>query len=287
MPSPENSFNSSPSSKRSNIPDGLWNRCEVCGEITFSKELDRNFKICPKCNYHYPVSASQLIRMLIASKNFIEYKSRIHIPSTTFENPTSEFVISGETRLHGYQIVLCIIDSNQINDSNIQFEPSGTEYEKILYTFNQSLTKCLPLITFYADGTVISPKSEYTTPICESEQIESIDITNAELLVSAFTFLTNLATTVEELSQKRIPYITVLTNPCYASSEFSTSFPLGDIVLAEPKHVPRKSNNKKNSITTKNIPSLRISPENYLIDKYVDRRDLKDNLKKILSFCIS
>jgi acetyl-CoA carboxylase beta subunit len=379
----ENSPNLSSSySKRKNIPDGLWNRCEVCGEITFSKELDRNFKICPKCGYHYPMSASERIRMLLASKSFIEYESSIpkaegvpelakdqrseHIceyglrsnpPLTPLPTPypskggerkglqsertdvTSELVTAGEVRLHEYQIVLCIISSNPTDGSNIQFNLNKKEYEKVLYTFNKSLMKSMPLITFYADGTIVNLSSKYATPACaalvaagrsiyEGGHIEPNDHKTKSLVSEAntttrgeenssewlsFISLINLAAIVEKLSQKRIPHITVLTNP-RVGSEFSTSFPLGDIVLAEPKPMNlrptdnRKNNHKTKSlvseaiasqarnkpkasvnevnIITKNVLSSQLSPENYLIDRYVNRRDLKKNLTKILSFCI-
>jgi acetyl-CoA carboxylase carboxyl transferase subunit beta len=284
----KNAVGKTDSGKRPNIPNGLWNRCEVCGEVTFSKELARNFKICPKCGYHYTMSVVERIQTLTVPKNFIEYKSNIKIPNTGFETLPSELVIAGETKLQRYQIVLCIINSSHINDSSTQFRLSKTEYQKILYTFNKSLMKSLPLITFYADGTIINLKSEYAATVGDSENIENINFTDAKSLVSeflSFTFLTNLAATVENLSQKRIPHITVLTNP-RIGSEFSTSFPLGDIVLAEPKPVPRKSNDKKNSAVAKNVPSLHPSFENYIIDEYVDRRNVKKDLQKILSFCI-
>ena len=234
---------------------------------------------------------------------------------------TSELVTAGEARLHEYQIVLCIISSNPTNGSNIQFNLKKKEYEKILYTFNKSLMKSLPLITFYADGTIVNLSSKYAKPICEGGYIESNnhktkplvseannkpprsdgilvgkplvnevnttpkdEIYNSEWL--SFVFLINLAAIVEKLSQKCIPHITVLTNP-RVGGEFSTSFPLGDIVLAEPEPVNLKStDNRKNNVMTKNVSLLQLSPKNYLIDRFVNRRDLKKNLMKILSFCI-
>ncbi|MFQ6039519.1 MAG: hypothetical protein ACE5PV_01580 [Candidatus Poribacteria bacterium] len=307
----ENSPNLSPSNKRKNIPDGLWNRCEVCGEITFSKELDRNLKICPKCGYHYPMSPGERIRMLTASKNFTEYKSTIKIPSQTFEFSSPELVTAGEARLHEYRIVLCIINLPSIDGSNVQFNLNKTEYNKILYAFNQSLMESLPLITFYADGTIVNLKSEYTKDVGKSEvsrgDFKGLRFSNLPATIStssSLTFLINLAATVEKLSKKRIPHVTVLTNP-RAGSEFCTSFPLGDIVLAEPKNLKSTDNKKNNhkaksprpsrdksaseaNIITQNarFSSLRLSTGNYLIDRYVNRRNLKKNLMKILSFCI-
>ncbi|HIE25863.1 TPA: hypothetical protein EYP66_01090 [Candidatus Poribacteria bacterium] len=232
--------------------------------------------------------------MLIASKNFTEYES-------TTKN-LSQTLVTGEARLNEYRIVLCIINLPSIDGANLQFNLNKTEYNKILYAFNQSLMESLPLITFYADGTIVNLKSEYTTPICESGPVEKSELPRSDVTISAslsLNFLINLAATVEKLSIERIPHITVLTNP-RVDSDFCTSFPLGDIVLAEPKPVNLKStDNKKNNHKTKslvseaniitqnaNFSSLQISTGNYLINRYVNRKNLKKNLTRILSFCI-
>ena len=39
--------------------DALWSKCDVCTEIIYKKELERNLYVCPKCSYHFPISAQK------------------------------------------------------------------------------------------------------------------------------------------------------------------------------------------------------------------------------------
>ena len=46
------------------FPDGLWVKCEPCGEILYRKELEKNLWICPKCNFHFRISCRNYISLL-------------------------------------------------------------------------------------------------------------------------------------------------------------------------------------------------------------------------------
>jgi len=300
--------------KRKDIPDGLWNRCEVCGEITFSKELERNLKICPKCGYHYPMSAREWIKVLIEPGNFTEYSrefitsdlsaSQMRQAGTIFDSCAKgdwvnfdfdvsppKFIITGEANIREYQFALCVVTLNDTINSNIQFNLNKIDYERILYTFNRSIRKRLPLITLYADGTTISPKSKVTNKLIRrnadaqnySDEEEGAKKTDRSASFEELSFiqLINLAAKAERLSQERLLNVTVLINP-HISNRFSTSFPLGDIVLAEPKLL-----NLKNEIVPRNSKQQLSQPHpaDYLIDRYVNRRELKKTLVNILSFC--
>jgi acetyl-CoA carboxylase carboxyl transferase subunit beta len=50
---------------RSQVPEGLWVKCEGCREIIYSKELEKNLRICPKCGYHFRISARERIELLL------------------------------------------------------------------------------------------------------------------------------------------------------------------------------------------------------------------------------
>ncbi len=54
------------------VPEGLWIKCNSCKEIIYRKEVDRNLKICPKCNYHFRISAKERISLLVDEDSFIE-----------------------------------------------------------------------------------------------------------------------------------------------------------------------------------------------------------------------
>ncbi|MEK7850738.1 MAG: acetyl-CoA carboxylase carboxyl transferase subunit beta, partial [Deltaproteobacteria bacterium] len=47
--------------KKVAMPEGLWIKCNNCGEIIYKKEVSRNYNVCPKCNYHFRISAQERI----------------------------------------------------------------------------------------------------------------------------------------------------------------------------------------------------------------------------------
>ena len=66
--------------QRSQVPEGLWVKCDGCREIIYSKELDKNLMICPKCGYHFRISAPERIGLLIdevyGQRHFLDSDSK-------------------------------------------------------------------------------------------------------------------------------------------------------------------------------------------------------------------
>src|SRR6266511_5716880 len=58
--------------RQSKVPEGLWVKCDNCRQILYNKELLRNFKICPKCGYHFRLSAPERLRMLFDDEKYVE-----------------------------------------------------------------------------------------------------------------------------------------------------------------------------------------------------------------------
>ena len=61
--------------KKIKIPEGLWVKCDSCKEIIYKKEIDKNLKICPKCNYHFRISAKERIKLFVDEGSFVEIDS--------------------------------------------------------------------------------------------------------------------------------------------------------------------------------------------------------------------
>src|SRR5258708_5020381 len=59
-------------SKKKEIPEGLWTKCEKCGTMVFDKELDENLKVCPKCEFHFKIGARERIHSLVETCSFEE-----------------------------------------------------------------------------------------------------------------------------------------------------------------------------------------------------------------------
>ncbi len=58
--------------KKVKMPEGLWTKCKNCLEIIYSKEIERNLNVCPKCDYHFRISASERIELVIDADTFVE-----------------------------------------------------------------------------------------------------------------------------------------------------------------------------------------------------------------------
>src|SRR4029453_1154458 len=59
-------------SKKREIPEGLWTKCKKCGTMVFDKELDENLKVCPHCQFHFPIGARERIHSLVETCTFEE-----------------------------------------------------------------------------------------------------------------------------------------------------------------------------------------------------------------------
>ena len=59
-------------SKKVQMPEGVWTKCKNCSEIIYTKEVERNLNVCPKCDYHFRISARERINLVIDQGSFAE-----------------------------------------------------------------------------------------------------------------------------------------------------------------------------------------------------------------------
>jgi len=224
-------------------------------------------------------------------------------PSATIDagNFSTKSIIAGEAVLSKHQIALifvCKHFTERIGSPASLLAPANayaTGCAKFLHIVNNAKSKGLPLVTFYDDGTVIAPTSEklLRPPVGRrKEKGESEKLPTSEQEWLPFIQLANIVTALEELSAENVPHIAVLTLP-YRSSGFITSFPLGDIVLAEPKPADSKILKKNNHKYAPEGQTFQLATgeavvpcEDNLIDMYVPRKKLKETLDTLLSFFV-
>ncbi|MDH5768879.1 MAG: acetyl-CoA carboxylase carboxyl transferase subunit beta, partial [Nitrospirota bacterium] len=108
------------------IPEGLWVKCDSCKEVVYKKEIERNLKVCPKCNYHFRISARERLRLLVDEGSFIEldaeiksgdplhFKDAISYKDRLKENENKsglkEAVISGDALIKGHPVSIVVMD---------------------------------------------------------------------------------------------------------------------------------------------------------------------------------
>ncbi|HET6266857.1 MAG TPA: acetyl-CoA carboxylase carboxyltransferase subunit beta, partial [Acidobacteriota bacterium] len=149
--------------KTSRVPEGLWIKCDGCQQIIWHKEIDRNARVCPKCGYHFRISAPERIEMLLDEGTFQDlytnvlavdvlrfkdtkkYKDRLVGSWNTIGKNDAVRVVEGE--LGSRPVVLCAMEYAFMGGS------MGTVVgEKIARAIERSLERRIPLIIVSCSG---------------------------------------------------------------------------------------------------------------------------------------
>src|ERR1700680_510137 len=114
------------SRNKKHIPAGVWTKCNKCEQIIYNKELEENFKICPKCGAHFRLNARERIAQLADPKTFKEFGSEI-LPSDALnfsdiqpyeerlvaaqkKTGQNDACVAGELFVEGRSLVIAVLD---------------------------------------------------------------------------------------------------------------------------------------------------------------------------------
>lgn len=263
--------------KRGDIPSGLWTKCEDCKELIYNKKLEENFRVCPKCNFHFNVGAYERIKLTLDEGSFKEMDADMEpLDPLSFEGPKTykekikkdreltnlkEAVITGEGTIYGKKIVLGLTDSRFIMGSM-----GSVVGEKLTRAIERSIETKNPLVIISASG-------------------------GGARMYEGMYSLMQMAKTSAALGRHNKAgcfFMSILTNPTMAGVMASFAS-LGDLIIAEPKALigftgPRVI---EQTIRQKLPPGFQKSEfllEHGLIDMIVHRKNLKETISKILNY---
>ncbi|MBI4690762.1 MAG: acetyl-CoA carboxylase carboxyltransferase subunit beta [Nitrospirae bacterium] len=262
--------------KKVKIPEGLWVKCENCKEIVYKKEIDKNLKVCPKCNYHFRISAKDRIKLLVDEGSFIEvdaniismdplnFKDSLPYPEKIKENQKKsglrEAAISGEALMNGYHVVLAIMDFSFMGGSM-----GSVVGEKIARAAETAIEKEIPFISIASSG-------------------------GARMQEGMFSLMqmAKVSAVVGKLKDNGIPFISVLADPTFGGVAASFAM-LGDIIIAEPRSLigfagPRVIERTMKQQLPDNFQRAEFLLEHGLIDMVVNREDMKKTLTLLIEF---
>ncbi|MFN3396205.1 MAG: acetyl-CoA carboxylase, carboxyltransferase subunit beta [Thermodesulfovibrionales bacterium] len=260
--------------KKVKIPEGLWVKCDNCKEIIYRKEIEKNLKVCPKCNYHFRISAQERLELLVDKDTFeemnkaitsgdplgfrdtVSYKERIK--ENQKKSGLKEAVITGEARIKGYPVVIAIMDFSFLGGSM-----GSAVGEKIVRAAETALEKKLPLITVSSSG-------------------------GARMQEGIFSLvqMAKTSASIARLKEAGVPFISILCDPTFGGVTASFAM-LGDIIIAEPRSLigfagPRVIEQTIKQQLPENFQRAEFLLSHGMIDIVVERKDLKDMIGRIL-----
>jgi acetyl-CoA carboxylase carboxyl transferase subunit beta len=269
---PESSAAEAPA-KKVKIPEGLWVKCDNCKEIIYRKEVDKNFKVCPKCDYHFRISASERLPYLVDEGSFLEvedglsprdflgfkdYKDKLK--GSRKKTGLKDAIISGEAKIGGRPVSLVIMDFNFMGGSM-----GSVVGEKIARTVERAIENKTPFVSVASSG--------------GARMQEGI----LSLMQMAKT-----SAAVARLGQASLPFISILTDPTFGGVTASFAM-LGDIILAEPKSLigfagPRVIEQTIKQQLPPGFQRAEFLQEHGMIDMIVSRREMRATVGKMLDF---
>ena len=261
--------------KKKDIPQGLWQKCPASGEIIYNKELEQNQNVVPKSGFHFPIGSRKRLDFLLDEGSWDEkdrdlkpmdplefkdqksYKDRV----ATYQKATglNDSVIDGLGKIHGIPVSIAVMDFKFGGGSL-----GSVAGEKITRAIERSLEHKIPCVIISCSG--------------GARMQEGI----LSLMQMAKT-----SAALAKLSKVKIPFISVLTNPTTGGVTASYAA-LGDVIISEPgaligfagRRVIKEATNED---LPEGFQTAEFLMDRGLIDMIVDRREMKDRLRDILS----
>jgi acetyl-CoA carboxylase carboxyl transferase subunit beta len=253
-----------------------WVKCTHCNELVHANELQQNLHCCPKCSYHYRLSALQRVHLLTDENSFVEmfsdlkpldplefvdteaYKDRIK--NAQLKSGRNEGVMVGSCAINGMPIALGVLDFSFMAGSM-----GSVVGERLTGIIEYGLQQNIPVVIVSASGGARMQES-----------------------VLSLMQMAKTSAALAKLHEKGLPYISVLTNP--TTGGVTASFAsLGDIIIAEPDALigfagPRVVEQTMGQKLPPGAQKSEFLLERGMIDCIVNRHELKDKLFLFLEF---
>ncbi len=260
-----------PRGEKLEIPPDVWEKCEACGHTDIREKFIRNMNVCPNCDYHRRIRANDYLNILLDEGtidekdqdlrsvdplNFPDYPARLKKALTNAGDSDAIVTASG------------LMDKMPVNLGVMDFAFMGGSMgsvvgEKIARLGQRSLEKKFPLIIISASGGARMQEG-----------------------VLSLMQMAKTSAVLSQLAERRIPYVSILTNP--TTGGVSASFAmLGDAILAEPGAVigfagPRVIKQTLGQDLPEGFQTAEFLLDHGMVDSVVHRHQLKLTVGRLL-----
>ncbi len=262
--------------KRDDMPEGLWVKCPSCSELLHHVELRDHLMVCPKCDHHFMLGSRERIGSLLDEGSFEELDANLisknplgfdryedKVAGLREKTGLNDAVVSGRGTIEGKPVVLAVMD-----------------------------------FKFFAGsmGSVVGEKltRAIETAIDEKRGVVIVSASSGARMQEGMLSLMQMGKTcgaLARLSEKGLPYISVLTHPTTGgvTASFAT---IGDINLAEPACMigfagPRVVKETTHQNLPEGFQTAEFMVKHGLVDRIVRRQDLKTKLGQLLGYMLA
>jgi acetyl-CoA carboxylase carboxyl transferase beta subunit len=260
----------------SDVPDGVWVRCEGCKRTLYAGDLEHNLEVCPHCGMHHALTAAQRVATLVDDGSFAETDADLRsvdpldftsgkpyteaVAAATERTGMTEAILTGRASIDGRRIVIGAMDFRFIGASM-----GSVVGEKVSRAFERALEERTPLVLCIASGGARMQEGMLS------------------LMQMAKT-----SAAAARLAEARVPYVALLTNPTMGgvTASFAT---LADVILAEPGARigfagPRLVEQTIHRALPKGFQSAESLLTGGMLDMVVDRRELRERISSVLAY---
>ena len=257
------------------VPEGLWHKCPSCDAVLYFTDLEKNLNVCPKCSHHNRLNARDRLDSLLDTEGQFEIGAEV-VP----------------------------VDSLKFKDSRRYVErldeaKKSTEETDALVVV-QGAIKSVPAIVAAFEfgflggsmGSVVGERFVRGVEVCCDQKLPFVCFTasgGARMQEGLLSLMQMAKTTaaLQQLSVKKLPFISVLTDPTMGGVSASFAF-VGDVVIAEPKSLigfagPRVIEQTVRQTLPEGFQKAEFLLEKGAIDMIVDRRQMRDRIANLLT----
>ena len=260
---------------KKSVPDGLWHKCPSCQAVLYHADLEKNHSVCPKCNHHHRIGARTRLDWLLDSEGRFEIGSEVlSVDTLKFKDQKkySDRLVEAKKKTNEDDALIVMqgsIHALPVVAASFEFDFMGGSMgsvvgERFVRGVQVSLEQKCPYICFSASG----------------------GARMQEGLLSLMQ-MAKTSAALTQLSEARLPFISVLTDPTMGGVSASYAF-LGDVVIAEPGALigfagARVIQQTVRETLPDGFQRAEFLLEHGAIDMIVDRRQMRDQLATLIT----
>ena len=259
----------------SGIPEGLWSKCPSCSTTLYATDIQQNSHVCPKCGHHNALTARERLDLLLDENGREEIGAHIKPVDILKFRDTRKYPerLNAARKLTGEDDAMVVM-KGMMNDLPGVIAP---------FEFQFSVGSMGSVVGERFVQGVRRAAADNCSFICVSASGGA----RMQEGLNSLMQMTKTSASLHLLSEKQLPFISVLTDPTMGGVSASFAF-LGDVVLAEPNALigfagPRVIEQTVRETLPEGFQRAEFLLEHGAIDQIVDRREMKQRISDLIT----